>query len=253
MQNDPNNRPYYYTPPRVAGRLIGQKPSNVGLWTSFKQQSSGIKIGIVSIAVLLVILVLLVPYVLFSGLFTTTSNNQAAVAQPNQNNAATVPTVTPTDVPTVVATDTPTPDSATSMPAAEPTLSALDKGTPSNPWGYDFNAGSFITAPPATFCSYFSCITGFWNGQGYIEECQDGTYTLAGGVAGDCDAHGGDLRPLYYHPSLAAPQPALPTAQPPTPAPKPTLTPIAKPTLTPVSKSRPTPTTVPATPTPKPH
>ena len=249
MQNDPNNRPYYYTPPRVAGRLIGQKPSNAGLWASFKQQSRGIQIGIISIAALLIILVLLVPYVLFSGLFDSSQNIQAA--DPNQNNAVTTPATVATDAPTPIATDMPTP-----MPTLEavPTLSALDKGVTSNPWGYDFNPGSFITAPPATFCSYFSCITGFWNGQGYAEECQDGTYTLAGGVGGDCDAHGGDLRPLYYHPSLAAPQPTIPTAPTPSPAPKATATPGSKPTATPTPKLRPTPTgTVAATPTAKPH
>ncbi|MBA2682808.1 MAG: hypothetical protein H0U76_30995 [Ktedonobacteraceae bacterium] len=248
MQNDPNNRPYYYTPPRAAGRLIRQKPSNVGIWSSFKQQSPGVQAGIISIAVLLVILALLVPYVLFSGLFENTPNSQV-VTEPNQNNAALLPTAIATSVPTVVATDTPTP---VSTPAAEPTLSALDKGTPSNPWGYDFNAGSFITAPPATFCSYFSCISGFWNGQGYVEECQDGIYTLAGGVGGDCDEHGGDLRPLYYHPSLPAPQPTLPAAPQPTPAPKPTVTPIVKPTITPGPRPKPTRTPVSATPTPKP-
>ena len=248
MQNDPNNRPYYYTPPRVAGRLIGQKPSNTGLWNSFRQQSQSIQIGIISIAALLVVLVLLVPYVLFSNLFSSTQNSQA---DPNQSNAA-IATPTATDVPTAVATDAPTP---TSVPAAEPTLSALDKGVSSNPWGYDFNAGSFITAPPATFCSYFSCIQGFWSGQGYVEECQDGTYTLAGGVGGDCDAHGGDLRPLYYHPTLA-PQPTIvPTSVPtPTAAPKPTLTPTPGPKPTATPKPRPTPTpTILATATPKIH
>ncbi len=246
MQNDPNNQPYYYyTPPRVAGRLIGQKPSHVGLWSSFKQQSPGVKAGIISIAVLLVILVLLVPYVLFSGLFDNTQTKQV-VTEPNQNNAVTTPAAVATDTPTVVATDTPTPAPA---PAAASTVSALDQGAPNNPWGYDFNAGSFITAPPATFCSYFSCIAGFWNGQGYIEQCQDGIYTLAGGVGGDCDAHGGDLRPLYYHPSLAAPQPTLPAPQTPAPALKPTATLALKPTITPVSK--PTPTTASATPAPK--
>jgi hypothetical protein len=76
---------------------------------------------------------------------------------------------------------------------------------------------------------------------------------LAGGVGGDCDLHGGDLRPLYYHPSLGAPQPTLPAVHTPTPAPpapKPTPTPASKSTPTPKPKPRPTPTAEPATPTP---
>ena len=251
MQNDPNNRPYYYTPPRVAGRLIGQKPSNTGLWASFRQQSRGIQIGVASIAVLVVILVLLVPYVLFSGLFSSTQSDQVA-ANPSQNAAAVTAPAT-ADIPTAAVTDTPTPAPA---PVAAPTISALDQSVTSNPWGYDFNPGSFITAPPATFCTYFSCITGFWNGQGYVEECQDGTYTLAGGVGGDCDAHGGDLRPLYYHPSLA-PAPAPPPAPAPTPipaAPRPTATSAPKPTATAAPRPKLTPTPIiAATPTPKTH
>ncbi len=247
MQNDPNNRPYYYTPPQVAGRLIGQKPSNTGLWSLFKRQSRGMQVGIVSIAALIVILVLLVPYVLFSSLFSNTQNDQVA-ANPSQNSAAITTTMATADIPTVVATDTPPP---TPVPAAVPTLSALDKGVSSNPWGYDFSPGSFITAPPATFCSYFSCITGFWNGQGYVEECQDGTYTLAGGVGGDCDANGGDLRPLYYHPALA-PQPTSAPAPMPTSTPKPAATAAPKPTATTTPKPKTTPTpTISATPTPR--
>ncbi len=249
MQNDPNNRPYYYNPPRVAGRLIGQKPSNIGLVTLFKQQSRGIQIGIISIGVLMIILLLLVPFALFSSQFANTPSDQTAqtATDPNQNNTVPTSAVLATTIATTAATttntaadttaalanNTPTPMPITSQ--VTPPVLALDKGATSNPWGYDFNAGSFITAPPAAFCTYFSCVNGFWNGQGYVEECQDGTYTLGGGVGGDCDGHSGDLRPLYYHPALIAPTPT------PTPAPAATPTPTVKTTPTPDPKATPTP------------
>ncbi len=240
MQNDPNNRPYY-TPPRVAGRLIGQRPSNTGLWTLFKQQSRGIQVGIITIGVLFTILLLLVPFALFSGIFANTPTDQTVQntqSTTNLNQSTTIPTAIATDTPTPIATDTPTPTPMTSDVTT--TQSAIDQPVTTNPWGYDFKPGSFITAPPSTFCTYFSCINGFWNGQGYAEECQDGMYTLGGGVSGDCDAHGGDLRPLYYHPALNAP--LVPTVAP-TAIPQTTPTAEAKATPTPKSKkSKATPT-----------
>jgi len=249
MQNDPNNRPYYYTPPRAAGRLIGQRPSNAGLWTLFKQQSQGIKIGIITIGVLFTILLLLIPYALFSGIFPNTQNDSTA-QNPQNTTIQNIPTAAAivTDTPTPVVADTPT-DSATNTPTpmtseVTPTRLAVDQPVTTNPWGYDFKPGSFITAPPPTFCNYFSCINGFWNGQGYTEECQDGMYTLGGGVNGDCDAHGGDLRPLYYHPTLTTSQPV------PTPKTVPTAIPKTTPTAAPDATPTPKPKRSKATPTP---
>lgn len=68
-----------------------------------------------------------------------------------------------------------------------------------NPWCYNFIPGNAITTPPQNFCDYFNCIKSFWNGQGYVEECQDGTYSLSGGIQGSCSWHGGDLQELYSH------------------------------------------------------
>lgn len=244
MQNDPNNRPYYYTAPRVAGRLIGKKPSNIGLWTLFRQQKQGIQIGIISIGALLTVLLILLPFAVFSDIFannTTIVQNVQTTTDQNQNITATTSAVLATDTPAATATALPTSSPITSQQAI-PTPLAVDRPVTSNPWGYDFSPGSFITAPPTAFCTYFTCINGFWNGQGYAEECQDGMFTLGGGVGGDCDAHGGDLRPLYYHPALNAP---LPTATP-TPAPQITPTPTLKVTPTPTpkpKKSKATPTT----------
>jgi hypothetical protein len=74
-------------------------------------------------------------------------------------------------------------------------------GVNCNPWGYNFDAtnGSLIYSPPADFCSYFECISSFWEGKGYVVECNDGMYSKSGGIRGACSYHGGVWRPLYAH------------------------------------------------------
>ena len=99
------------------------------------------------------------------------------------------PTVVPTLRPAIVARPTP-------KPTAAPAVRA---GVNGNPWGYDFMAGSLITNPPSNFCSYFACISSFWNGSGYVIECQDGNYSKSGGRSGECSRHGGYLKTLYAH------------------------------------------------------
>lgn len=66
-----------------------------------------------------------------------------------------------------------------------------------NPWGYNFSCCQFIASPPANFCSGFNCIASFWNGNGYVVECLDTTYSKSGGVSGACSSHGGPRRALY--------------------------------------------------------
>jgi hypothetical protein len=112
---------------------------------------------------------------------------------------ATRPAVTPTATPT--ATPRPVPPTPTPIPVqqAQPTQAPMHTGVNGNPWGYDFNPGGYITNPPSAFCSYFSCITSFWSGTGYVTECTDGMYSKSGGHTGSCSKHGGDLRPLYSH------------------------------------------------------
>jgi hypothetical protein len=74
-------------------------------------------------------------------------------------------------------------------------------GAPSNPWGYNFCSGAYIRNPPSNFCSYFNCIASFWNStNGYVDECQDGTYSHSGGVQGACSHHGGEMRALWSPP-----------------------------------------------------
>lgn len=54
-----------------------------------------------------------------------------------------------------------------------------------------------IYSPAADTCSYFNCIDNFGNGTGYMEECNDGTYSMSGGHRGACSHHGGEQRPVY--------------------------------------------------------
>lgn len=68
-----------------------------------------------------------------------------------------------------------------------------------NPWCYDFSPGSLIYSPPITFCSFFNCIGSFWDGRGYVIQCQDGEFSQSGGIQGSCSYHGGNYRPLYAH------------------------------------------------------
>lgn len=116
---------------------------------------------------------------------------------------AETPTETPTATPTVTPTATQTPKpTATATPAPQPT--ATNTPAPScpyqavngNPWCYNFQCCNTIYSPPSNFCAYFSCINNFWNGSGYVEECQDGMYSKSGGRSGSCSYHGGNLQPL---------------------------------------------------------
>ncbi|SRR5216684_7452748 len=89
----------------------------------------------------------------------------------------------------------PSPSPSTPPPPPQPPNTC---GAPSNPWGYNFCGGSLIRSPPSNFCSYFNCIPSFWKSTlGYVDECNDGTYSHSGGRQGACSYHGGEMRPLY--------------------------------------------------------
>jgi hypothetical protein len=141
-------------------------------------------------------------------------------AQPTAVAVATA-TDTPTQVPTATSSPSPTPSptaTPTPKPTPKPTVLAV-KPTPkptqkplptptpkphcvavnNNPWCYNFSPGGYIYSPPSAFCSYFGCIGNFWNGHGFVNECNDGMYSKSGGVRGDCSYHGGEMRPLYSH------------------------------------------------------
>ena len=107
--------------------------------------------------------------------------------------------------PTEKLTPSPTPTPLQSPTPAQtpiPTQQALPvhTGIGGNPYGYDLNPpGNLIYSPASDICSYISCIPSFWNGRGYVEECQDDLFSKSGGISGSCSKHGGDKQPLYSH------------------------------------------------------
>jgi len=111
--------------------------------------------------------------------------------------ATAVPSAPPTPAPTPRPTPKPTPV-PTPKPAAPPPTQAPANlcRAPANPWNYNFCSGSTISNPPSSFCDYFTCITSFWNGTGYVMECMDGDYSLSGGHSGSCSYHHGNWRAL---------------------------------------------------------
>jgi hypothetical protein len=106
--------------------------------------------------------------------------------------------LTPKPTPTAVAKPAPTAvpkPTPTSPPAA---VTAQLCGAPTNPYGYNFcGRGTAITSPDPGVCSYFNCIASFWKGHGYMTECNDGTYSMSGGISGACSSHHGEAREVF--------------------------------------------------------
>lgn len=146
---------------------------------------------------------------------TERSPSPSSPGSPTASAPATMPVAAPPASTAPVATTTPPAPPAvhTTGPAAKPTTRAPTTkaatqppaapvdlcGAPANPYGYNFCGGSTITNPPSDICNYLSCIGNFWNGRGYIEQCQDGMFSKSGGIQGSCSSHGGNRRPLYSH------------------------------------------------------
>jgi PASTA domain len=67
-----------------------------------------------------------------------------------------------------------------------------------NPWGYNFVCCKKIFDPPSDFCSFFTCVSTFHNGTGYVVQCEDGQYSLTGGEGhSTCFSHDGYDRTLF--------------------------------------------------------
>jgi len=107
---------------------------------------------------------------------------------------AVAPSPTPSPFLTVEAP--PTTQAAPPPPAPTKPTTVNLCGAPQNPWNYTFCSGSNITEPPDDFCSYFACIDNFWNGRGYVIQCNDNMFSKSGGIQGSCSYHKGNKRPL---------------------------------------------------------
>jgi hypothetical protein len=213
VANIPVSQPYYQPPIPQPGQFqqiarTNNAPPSSGnnrrtIWQWYKTRTPGMKLSLGCGTLIAVLL-------LFSCIGSAVgSSNLASTPTPTPTaaQAAVISSPAATDVPsaTPVPTQQPTP-SPTPKPTIAPTHAPQPTHTPTpcpgincNPWGYNFTPGNYITSPPSTFCNYFSCIASFWNGHGHVEECQDATYSLSGGIQGSCSHHGGNLRPLYSH------------------------------------------------------
>lgn len=124
-------------------------------------------------------------------------------AQTSTHDATPAPTPTPRATPTPTPAPTPPPSTPkpipTAVPTAAPTAAPANLcGAPQNPWGYNFCGGGFLYSPDPSFCNYFNCIPSFWQStNGYVDQCNDGTFSHSGGRSGACSYHGGENRPLY--------------------------------------------------------
>jgi hypothetical protein len=205
-------------PPYPSPQFQAQAPGKRSTWQWYRSRSKPARVGLGCLALVAVFLVCGTCNGVLANMTHPAAADQRAIITSTSTSNQVVPTNTPnnslaiaTDTPTATATPMQTPQATptpTPTPTAKPTQKPAPKPTPTpqaktgvngNPWGYDFNAGNLIYNPPTNFCTYFNCITTFWNGQGYVVECQDTTYSKSGGRSGSCSHHGGNLRPLYSH------------------------------------------------------
>jgi len=179
-------------------------PAHRRLWHWYRRKSKGAQAGLGCIGgiILLTFCGLCSTLASFSqvGQMATapTPTAQTTLISTGQTNPTTAPTRESTATPLPAPTTKPT-ARPTARPAPRPTPQPTCQGVNGNPWCYDFSPGNVISHPPATFCQYFSCISSFWSGQGYVMECQDTMYSKSGGRSGSCSHHGGNWRPLYSH------------------------------------------------------
>lgn len=85
-------------------------------------------------------------------------------------------------------------------PAADSTPSAPESSPSGGPSGGGEESeadevGSYNHGGDSSFCGEHECIGDFESEEGYVVECQDSTYSHAGGIQGACSDHGGENRP----------------------------------------------------------
>ena len=139
------------------------------------------------------------------GTGPSVSPSPSSLAQAISPSPATQPsaaaTPSPSPKPSPTPSPTPSPSPAPPSQTSPPPVAFNFCGAPSNPWDYNFcstNIGKYIYNPGTDICSYFNCIASFWQStNGYVDECNDGTYSHSGGRSGACSHHGGEMRPLW--------------------------------------------------------
>lgn len=88
----------------------------------------------------------------------------------------------------------PAPTRFRQRPTAQPSTPAAESlcRAPKNPYHLNLcGRGSLVYKPPSDVCAYFDCIANFSNGTGYMVQCQDGMYSMSGGLRGACSHHDG--------------------------------------------------------------
>jgi hypothetical protein len=129
-----------------------------------------------------------------------TSSAAATTARTASAAVATSASVAPPPPPrtTAATTRAAAPPAPSTQPPTTPAPQAPTCGAPQNPFGYNFcGDGGYVNDPDSDVCSYFDCIENFWHGRGYMVECNDGMYSMSGGIRGACSDHGGEDRPVY--------------------------------------------------------
>lgn len=82
-------------------------------------------------------------------------------------------------------------------PAAAGSSSTPEESTPAPSGGESSGpdeVGSYSHEGDQEFCEQNECIGDFEGEGGYVVECEDGTYSHAGGISGACSDHGGENR-----------------------------------------------------------
>jgi hypothetical protein len=128
----------------------------------------------------------------------TNHNDQVSKASPTviaPKRVTPTPKQTLKPTPTTKPTPTPTPTLESAQPTQPPAPDC--DGTLISDVCYTFTGGSLVYSPVLDFCSYFSCISNFGNGAGYVVQCNDGVFSKSGGRPGSCSGHGGNMRPIY--------------------------------------------------------
>ncbi len=157
------------------------RPSRPGIATPGQARLSALIPGGRRTAVVAAALAVLVPLALAnSGPSDRTGPELAAAAAP-------APAVAATKAPWATASPKPKESPKTERRC----------GAPANPMGYDFCGGERIRKPAREVCDHFDCVPGFWDGRGYLVQCENGKVSLAGGSPRACGLHGGVRRTVW--------------------------------------------------------